>query len=190
LESIDADLYVELSSLGQGSPGLKPELLTVEDGSCLRHDPDAAVVVTELWQLFVSGCSAVDTAFVATAFGAVDIAFGAWHDGHSLWASAVEQRTQPCGALHKWTSALRSGPAANSQDGHSSIPNQYKFSLQDWDEGTLDEQGQFTPESDVYQIRVMLLKFQEVSAASRAFADKLKSKSISAVDAAEDTYFL
>ncbi|KAA6426262.1 MAG: hypothetical protein FRX49_03374, partial [Trebouxia sp. A1-2] len=97
LESIDADLYVELSSLGQGSPGLKPELLTVEDGSCLRHDPDAAVVVTELWQLFVSGCSAVDTAFVATAFG-------------------VEQRTQPCGALHKWTSALRSGPGVRGSN--------------------------------------------------------------------------
>ncbi|KAA6421477.1 MAG: hypothetical protein FRX49_08421 [Trebouxia sp. A1-2] len=45
----------------------------------LRHDPVAAVVLTEMWQLFVSDCSAVDTAFVAflTAFGAVDIAFGA-----------------------------------------------------------------------------------------------------------------
>ena len=45
----------------------------------LHHDPDAAAVVTEVWQLFVSDCSAVDTAFVAflTAFGAVDIAFGA-----------------------------------------------------------------------------------------------------------------
>jgi len=78
----------------------------------LRHDPDAAVVVTEVWQLFVSDGSAVDTAFVAflTAFGAVDTALGAWHGGHSLWTSAVEQRTQPCGALRKWTSALRSGP--------------------------------------------------------------------------------
>ena len=64
------------------------------------------------------------------------------------------------------------------------------FSLQDWDEGTLDEKRQYTPESDVYQIGVMLLKFREVSAASRAFADKLKSKSISAADAAEDTFFL
>ena len=62
--------------------------------------------------------------------------------------------------------------------------------LQDWDEGTLNEKGQYTPESDVYQIGVMLLKFQELSTASRAFADKLKSKSLSAADAAEDTYFL
>ena len=64
------------------------------------------------------------------------------------------------------------------------------FSLQDWDEGTLDEKRQYTPESDVYQIGVMLLKFLEVSAASRAFADKLKSKSISAADVAEDMFFL
>jgi len=35
----------------------------------LRHDPDAAVVVTEVWQLFVSEGYA--------AFGAVDTAFGA-----------------------------------------------------------------------------------------------------------------
>ncbi len=78
----------------------------------LRHDPDAAVVVSEVWQLFVSLCGAVDTAFVAflTAFGAVDTAFGAWHGGHSLWTSAVEQRTQPYGALRKWTSPLGSGP--------------------------------------------------------------------------------
>ncbi|DBB03662.1 TPA: hypothetical protein ACH3X3_010989 [Trebouxia sp. C0006] len=62
--------------------------------------------------------------------------------------------------------------------------------LQDWDEGTLNEKGQYTPESDVYQIGVMLLKFQELSTASRAFADKPKSKSLSAADAAEDTYFL
>ena len=57
----------------------------------LRHGPDAAVVVTEVWQLFVSDGSAVDTAFVAfltAAFGAVDTAFGAWHGGHSFWTSA------------------------------------------------------------------------------------------------------
>ena len=64
------------------------------------------------------------------------------------------------------------------------------FSLQDWDEGTLDDMRQYIPESDVFQIGVMLLKFLEVSAASKAFADKLKSKSISAADAAEDTFFL
>jgi len=54
----------------------------------------------------------VDTAFVAflTAFGKVDTAIGAWHGGHSLWTSAVEQRTQPCGALRKWTSPVTSGP--------------------------------------------------------------------------------
>ncbi|DBA71818.1 TPA: hypothetical protein ACH3X2_010971 [Trebouxia sp. C0005] len=61
------------------------------------------------------------------------------------------------------------------------------LSLQDWDEGTLDDKRQYTSEIDVYQIGVMLLKFLEVSAASRAFADKLKSMSVSAADAAEDT---
>ncbi len=64
------------------------------------------------------------------------------------------------------------------------------FSLQDWDEGTLDDKGQYTPESDVYQIGVMLLKSQCLSAANMAFADKLMSKSISAADAAQDSYFL
>ena len=64
------------------------------------------------------------------------------------------------------------------------------FSLQDWDEGTLDDKGQYTPESDIYQIGVMLLKSQCLSAASRAFAHKLKSKSIFAADAAQDSYFL
>jgi len=57
----------------------------------LRHDPDAAVVVTEVWQLFVSEGSA--------AFGAVDTAFGAWHGGHSR-----------CGALRKWRVEVRIRP--------------------------------------------------------------------------------
>ncbi|KAA6419050.1 MAG: hypothetical protein FRX49_11013 [Trebouxia sp. A1-2] len=56
------------------------------DGSGLRHDPDAAAVVTEVWQLFVSGCSAVDTAFVA---------YSLWSGGHSLWSLA--RWTQPLG---------------------------------------------------------------------------------------------
>ncbi len=51
----------------------------------------------------------MDTAFVAyvTASGAVDTAFGAWHGGHSLWTSGVEQRTQPL-----WSNAqvVGSGP--------------------------------------------------------------------------------
>lgn len=64
------------------------------------------------------------------------------------------------------------------------------FSLQDWDDGTLDDTGQYTPESDIYQIGVMLLKSLCLSAASRAFAYKLKSKSVSAAEAAEDSYFL
>ncbi len=56
----------------------------------LCHDPDAAVVVTEVWQLFVSdGCA---------AFGAVDTAFGAWHGGHSL-----------CGLKHSLCSLWNSG---------------------------------------------------------------------------------
>jgi len=104
LESANADLSAELSSLGQGSPGFKPELLSVEVRMralanlstavsllLLRFDvympcrmaaakpPSRPVIVTEVWQLFVSECSAVDAAFVAflTAFGAVDTAFGA-----------------------------------------------------------------------------------------------------------------
>lgn len=64
------------------------------------------------------------------------------------------------------------------------------FSLQDWDDGTLDDMGQYTPESDIYQIGVMLPKSLCLSADSRAFAYKLKSKSISAAEAAEDAYFL
>lgn len=64
------------------------------------------------------------------------------------------------------------------------------FSLQDWDDGTLDDTGQYTPESDIYQIGVMVLKSLCLSAASRAFAYKLKSKSVSAAEAAEDSYFL
>ena len=91
----------------------------MQDGGVhLRHDPTAAVVVTEVWQLFVSVCGAVDTAFVAylTAFGAVDTAFGAWHGGHSLWTPGVEQRTQPCGAVRKWTPPLGSGPRPTEED--------------------------------------------------------------------------
>lgn len=34
------------------------------------------------------------------------------------------------------------------------------FSLTDWEAGTLDDMGQYTPENDTYQIGVMLLKFQ------------------------------
>lgn len=64
------------------------------------------------------------------------------------------------------------------------------FSLQDWDEGTLDDKGQYTPETDIYQIGVMFLKFQCLSAASKAFAHMLKSKSTSAADAASASYFL
>ncbi len=66
----------------------------------LRHDPDAAVVVTEVLQLYVSICGAVDTAIVAylTAFGVEDTAFfGAWHGGHGLWS------------LARWTQPLEPG---------------------------------------------------------------------------------
>lgn len=65
-----------------------------------------------------------------------------------------------------------------------------EFALQDWEDGTLDDMGQYTPKSDVYQIGVMSLKFLCLSAASRAFAYKLKSKSVSAAEAAEDAFFL
>ena len=64
------------------------------------------------------------------------------------------------------------------------------FHLQDWDDGTLDDTGQYTPESDIYQFGGMLLKSLGLSAARSAFAYKLESKSISAAEAAEDSYFM
>ena len=62
------------------------------------------------------------------------------------------------------------------------------FSLKDWDEGTLDNMGRYTPQSDTYQIGVMLLKSRHLSSDGRKFAQKLKSKTIKAVDAEEDPY--
>ena len=59
------------------------------------------------------------------------------------------------------------------------------FSLKDWDEGTLDDMGCYTPQSDIYQVGVMLLKSRRLSAAGMSFAQKLKSKTM---DAAEDPY--
>lgn len=60
-----------------------------------------------------------------------------------------------------------------------------EFSLKEWDEGTLDDMGCYTPQSDTYQIGVMLLKSQHLSADGLIFAQKLKSKTVKAVDAAE-----
>ncbi len=81
----------------------------------LRHDSDAAVVMTEVLAAVCQPLqrSGHSLCGLPDSFRAVDTAFGAWHGGHSLWTSAVEQRTQPCGALRKWTSALRSGPGAD-----------------------------------------------------------------------------
>ena len=62
------------------------------------------------------------------------------------------------------------------------------FSLKDWDEGTLDDMGCYTPQSDIYQIGVMLLKSRCLSADGLIFAQKLKSKTIDAFAAAEDPY--
>ena len=62
------------------------------------------------------------------------------------------------------------------------------FSSKDWTEGTLDDMGYFTPQSDTYQIGVMLLKCRQLSADGLAFAQKLNSKTINAADAAEDPY--
>ena len=125
MESADADLSAELNSLAQGSPGSKPELLFVvvrmRALAYLRTTTSLCCSGLTLtyragWQCTPpsrSRCSRgrdgglaafVDTAFVAyvTASGAVGTAFGAWHGGHSLWTSGVEQRTQPCGAMRKW----------------------------------------------------------------------------------------
>ena len=148
MESANADLSAELSSLGQGSPGFKPELLSVEvrmralanlstavsllllrfdvympcrmaaakppsRPRCSSGRDGGLAAVCQRWQC--SGHS------LLTAFGAVDTAFGAWHGGHSLWTSAVEQRTLPCGALRKWTSALRSGPGEDQVPYYSAM---------------------------------------------------------------------
>ena len=58
--------------------------------------------------------------------------------------------------------------------------------LKDWDEGTLDDMGCYTSQGNIYQVRVMLLKLRWLSAAGLSFAQKLKSKTVSAIDAAED----
>ena len=73
---------------------------------------------------------------------------------------------------------------------HISLAVQVKqnFSLKDWDEGTLDDMGCCTSQSDIYQVGVMLLNCRRLSAASLSFAQKLKSKTINAIDAAEDPY--
>ncbi len=62
------------------------------------------------------------------------------------------------------------------------------FFVIDWDEGTLDDMGCYTPQSDIYQVGVMLLRSRQLSAAGISFAQKLKSKTINAIDAAEDPY--
>jgi len=73
---------------------------------------------------------------------------------------------------------------------HISLAVQVKqdFSFKDWDEDTLDDMGCYTPQSDIYQVGVMLLKCRQLSAAGLSFAQKLKSKTINAIDAAEDPY--
>ena len=48
--------------------------------------------------------------------------------------------------------------------------------------------GCYTPQSDTYQIGVMLLKSRRLSTNGLIFARKLKSKTINAIDAAEDPY--
>ena len=76
----------------------------MQDGNVhLRHDPGAAVVVTEVWQLFVSVCGhslcGLRDSFWSSGLrqplepGTVDTAFGpqVWSRGHS-----------PCGAMRKW----------------------------------------------------------------------------------------
>ncbi|DBA95594.1 TPA: hypothetical protein ACH3X3_013443 [Trebouxia sp. C0006] len=58
----------------------------------------------------------------------------------------------------------------------------------DWDEGTLDHANCYTTESDIYQIGVMLLKLPSLSPAGVAFGHKLKTKTVTAAEAAQDTY--
>ena len=58
----------------------------------------------------------------------------------------------------------------------------------DWDEGTLDHASCYTTESDIYQIGVMLLKLPSLSPAGVAFGHKLKTKTVTAAEAAQDKY--
>lgn len=60
------------------------------------------------------------------------------------------------------------------------------FYLKDWHEGTLDDC--YTPQSETYQIGVMLLKSRHLSAYGLTFAHELKSKTINAGDADKDPY--
>ena len=64
----------------------------------LRHDPDAAVFVTEVLQPCVSVRRAVDTAFVAIRQPLEQWTqpFGAWHGGHSLRSLACS----PCPVIY------------------------------------------------------------------------------------------
>ncbi|KAL3151311.1 hypothetical protein ABBQ38_013147 [Trebouxia sp. C0009 RCD-2024] len=111
--------------------------------------------------------------------------------GYSFQAiKAAHVHAQACGAHHSSVEEIgvrKRGPIWTST---KKLRVPLGFSLQDWDDGTLDDMGQYTPESDIYQIGVMLPKSLCLSADSRAFAYKLKSKSISAAEAAEDAYFL
>ena len=144
-----ADLFAELSSLGQGSPGSKPELLSVgvrmralanlsttvsllllrfdaympcrmagakppSRPRCSSGRDGGLAAVCQRWQCSGHSLCGLPDSFWSSGHSLwslarwtqlLDLSF--WSSGHSLWTSAVEQRTQPCGALRKWTSVLR-----------------------------------------------------------------------------------
>ncbi|KAA6421387.1 MAG: hypothetical protein FRX49_08664 [Trebouxia sp. A1-2] len=100
-----------------------------------------------------------------------------------LGKEAAHLRAQSCHSLVHHSSVEEVEVRKHGSDGVKQ-----NFSLKDWDEGTLDDMGCYTPQSDTYQFGVMLLKSRHLSADGFRFAQKLKAKTITAVDAAEDPY--
>jgi len=136
-----ADLCAELSSLGQGSPGSKPELLSV--GVRMRALANLSTTVSLLLLRFDAempcrmagtkppsrprcssgrdgGLAAVCQRWqcsghsLLTAFGAVDTAFGAWHGGHSLCGlpDSFWSSGHSLWSLARWTQPLDLGCGA------------------------------------------------------------------------------
>ncbi len=62
------------------------------------------------------------------------------------------------------------------------------FTFTDWEEGTLNDTNCYTVLSDTCQVGVILMNFHSLSPVGTAFAQKLKSKTINAADAAQDAY--
>ena len=55
--------------------------------------------------------------------------------------------------------------------------------LRGWDEGTLDDNGQYTTQSDLYELGKMLEEFHNLSNEGRDLATQLKRKCMTATQA-------